>query len=152
MVFVVGSGPERPLGREDRRAFQEQLKHYLAEAYPESSGKRVDRTWEKLQSKAQAEVDQQGRPVLQMQVDGSVVLVGATAENILNADAPPRLARQLLEARLQSELERGPQHGITESEIARDWKLLQQTMPESDEPLTARSGQRAENNLRGNRP
>jgi hypothetical protein len=151
MVFVVGSGPERPLGREDRRAYQEQLKHYLAEAYPETSGKRVDRTWEKLQSQARAEVDERGRPVLQMQVDGSPVLVGATAENISANGAPPRLVRQLLEARLQSELRRGSQHGITESEIARDWKLLQQTMPESDEPLTARSGQRAENNIRGNR-
>ena len=152
MVFVVGSGPERPIGREDRRAYQQQLKHYLAQAYPETSGKRVDRTWEKLQSRAQAQVDEHGRPVLQMQVDGSPVLVGATAENVSADGAPSRLVRQLLEARLQSELGRGSQPGITESEIARDWKLLEQTLPESDEPLTARSGQRAENNIRSNRP
>ena len=152
MVFVVGSGPEQPLGREDRRAFQDQLKHYLAGAYPEESGKRVDRAWEKLQSKATAEVDQQGRPVLQMQVDGSPVLVGATAENISASGAPPQLVRQLLEARLQSELTRGSVHGITESEVERDWKLLQQTVSQSDDHLTARSGQRPESTFRGNRP
>jgi len=59
--------------------------------------------------------------------------------------------RQLLEARLQSELRLGSQHGLSESEIARDWKLLQQTMPDSDEHLTARTGQRPEN-IRGNEP
>jgi hypothetical protein len=40
MVFVVGSDPEPPLGREDRRAFQEQLKHFLAGAYGENRSRR----------------------------------------------------------------------------------------------------------------
>ncbi len=152
MVFVVGSGPEQPLGSEDRRAYQEQLKHYLAGAYPETSGKRVDRAWEKLQSRSRAEVDGQGRPVLQMEIDGNPVMVGAAADNLFNSGTPPQLVRQLLEARLQSELGRGPENGISESEVARDWKLLQQTIPGSDERWTGRSGQRAEANIRGNRP
>jgi hypothetical protein len=152
MVFVVGSGPEPPLGPEDRRAFQNQLKHYLAGAYPEASSKRADRAWEKLQSKATAEVDEHGRPVLQMQVEGNSVLVGDTAESISADGAPPQLVRQLLEARLQSELTRRSAHGISESEVERDWKLLQHTVAETDVPLTAGSGQRAEGSALGTRP
>jgi hypothetical protein len=150
-VFVFGSQPVPTLGAEDRQAYQEQLKHFLAGAYPEMSGKRVDREWEKLQSTAKADVDEQGRPVLQMVVDGSPVQIGASAENVLNGNAPPQLVRQLLAARLQSELGRGWQRGISENEVARDWKLLQQTMTEGDQDLTARSGLRSENTLEGRR-
>jgi hypothetical protein len=151
MVFVVGSEPQAPLGKEDRRAYQVQLKHLLAGAYPEKSRQNADRAWEHLQSRSKAEVDDQGRPVLEMEVDGNPVQIGDSAENVLKGSAPPQLVRQLLEARLQSELKNGSSHGVTEIEIARDWKLLQQTMPENDEHLTARSAQRLEN-VRGNRP
>jgi len=151
MVFVVGSEPQAPLGKEDRRAYQVQLKHLLAGAYPEKSRQNADRAWEHLQSRSKAEVDDQGRPVLEMEVGGNAVQVGDSAENVLSGGAPPQLVRQLLEARLQSELKDGSSHGLTEVEIARDWKLLQQTMPENDEHLTAHATQRSEN-VRGNRP
>ena len=111
-------------------------------------------------TEAQANVghfeEMQSAPRFPIHLSASVKSQGgafsAETENISANGAPPRLVRQLLEARLQSELGRGSQPGITESEIARDWKLLEQTLPESDEPLTARSGQRAENNIRSNRP
>ena len=151
MVYVVGGEPQAPLGKEDRRAYQLQLKHLLAGAYPEKSHQSADRAWEHLQSRSKVDVDDQGRPVLQMEIDGNPVQVGDSAENVLNGSAPPQLVRQLLEARLQSELRNGSSHGLTEVEIARDWKLLQQAMPENDEHLTARSAQRPEN-VRGNRP
>jgi hypothetical protein len=151
MVFVVGGDPELPLGHEDRRAYQVELKHLLAGAYPERSKQNADRSWEHLQSRAQAGVDDQGRPVLRMEIDGKLVQVGDSAQNVLSSGAPPQLVRQLLEARLQSELRHGSSHGLTESEIARDWKLLQLTMPENEEHFTARSGQRPEN-VRANRP
>jgi hypothetical protein len=149
-VFVVGGSPEPPLGREDRRAYQQELKHLLAGAYPEA-GKNVDRAWERLQSRAKADLDDEGRPVLQMQVGERQVRIGVSAGNVLNGSAPPELVRQLLAARLQSELRRGSPHGISESEVARDWKLLQETMVESDAGLTAGAAQRAES-VRGNRP
>src|SRR5271169_2394106 len=59
MVFVVGSDRERPLDREDRRAYQLELKHFLAGAYPEKHGRQADKAWEKLQSKAKSGVDEQ---------------------------------------------------------------------------------------------
>jgi hypothetical protein len=139
LVFNPDGAPEQPLGREDRRAYQKQLKGILAEAYPVSSGRSVDRAWSRLQARAKPDFDEQGLPVLRMQVEGRIVRVGASAENVLNGGAPPELVRQLLEARLQSELRRKSPPEISQSEVARDWKLLQQTLAESGSSLTARS-------------
>jgi hypothetical protein len=149
MVFVVGNDSERPLDREDRRAYQLQLKHFLAGAYPEQPRQNADKVWEKLQSKAKTGVDDQGRPVLQVQVGDSVVQVGVAADNVLNGNAPPQLVRQLLEARLQSELHSRSSQGISETEVDRDWKLLQRTMAVS--PFMAHSAPHSEN-VRGNHP
>jgi hypothetical protein len=148
MVFVVGGDPEPPLGREDRRAYQQQLKHLLAGAYPEAGAGNARKAWERLQARAKTDLDDQGRPILQMQVGESEVRLGASASNVMKDGAPPQLVRQLLEARLQSELRSGSSR-VSESEIARDWKLLQQTMPDNDSrpPRSARS-----ENLRGNQP
>src|SRR5579872_2351955 len=151
MVFVVGGEPEQPMGREDRRAYQEELKHLLAGAYPESSPDKIEKEWGKLQSRARADVDDQGRPVLQLRLGERSVEIGATADNILAGNAPPELVRQVLAARLQSELRHSSAHGISENEVERDWKLLQQTIADDNTPLTARSTQHAEA-FRGNRP
>jgi hypothetical protein len=149
-VFVVGGETEPPLGHEDLRAYKLELKHLLAGAYPEESTRRVDKAWAKLQSHAKFSVDDEGRPVLQMQVGSDMVEISDSAETVLNGNAPPELLRQLLEARLESELRRSP-HGISEAEIDRDWKLLQQTMGQGDTPTAAHSTPRAES-FRGNRP
>jgi hypothetical protein len=151
MVFVVGSDPERPLDREDRRAYQLQLKHFLAGAYPEQRGRKADKVWERLQSRAKSAVDDQGRPVLQLQVGDRLVQVGVSADNVLNGNAPPQLVRQLLEARLQSELRSKSVQGLTDTEIARDWALLQKTAAASDSPGATRSASHPENS-HGNRP
>ncbi len=145
-VFVVGSGPEAPLDREDLRAYREELKHLLAQAYPENPAPNADKSWERLQSHAKTAVDPEGRPILQLRVGQELVQVGDSAENVFAGNASPQLVRQLLEARLQSELSHRSPHGITENELARDWKLLQETLPQSDPPLSARSLQI----LRGN--
>jgi hypothetical protein len=113
-VFVVGGEPERPLGREDRRAYQQQMKHFLAGAYPEKPGRKVEKEWARLQSQAKTGVDEQGRPVLDVHVGESVVRVGVSADNILSGNAPPEMERQLLEARLQSELRRRSPQGLSE--------------------------------------
>jgi hypothetical protein len=150
-VFVVGGEPERPLGREDRRAYQQQMKHFLAGAYPEKPGRKVEKEWARLQSQAKTGVDEQGRPVLDVHVGESVVRVGVSADNILSGNAPPEMERQLLEARLQSELRRRSPQGLSETEIARDWELLQKTMVESDSPIASRIAPRLETG-RGNQP
>jgi len=100
--------------------------------------------------------DDQGRPVLRVQVGENLVEIGASADNILSGSTSPQLVRQLLEARLQSELRHKSAIGLSETEIERDWKLLQQTVSrqtvaESDVRFAAHSTQRTEN-VRGNRP
>jgi hypothetical protein len=150
MVFVVGGEPERPIGAEDRRAYQLQLKHFLAGAYPEKSGRKVEKAWARMQSKANTGVDDEGRPVLDVKVGENQAQIGATADNILGSNASPEMVRQLLAARLQAEL-RQSRHGLSETELARDWELLQKTMAESDSPVATRTVLRSEN-IRDNRP
>ena len=134
MVWVVGGSPERPLGAEDRRAYQLQLKHFLAGAYPEKPGRKMDKVWAKLQSKAKYGVDDQGRPVLEMHLGDGAMQMGATADNILSGGVSPEMERELLEARLQSELRSASQKGLSETELARDWNLLQKTMADGGSP------------------
>lgn len=149
MVFVVGGQPQAPLDREDLRAYQQELKHLLAGAYPES-GRNAEKTWAKLQSKAQSVVDDDGMPALEMQLSGDRVEVGIASGNVTNGNAPPELLRQLIEARLQSELHRSP-HSITETEVARDWDLLYRAMGRGETAQTTRVLTRVET-TRGNRP
>jgi len=75
---------------------------------------------------------------------GRIVRVGASADNVLNGSAPPQLTRELLEARLQSELRRKSPPAISESEVSRDWSLLQQALGDGESSLTAVSTFRAE--------
>jgi len=86
-----------------------------------------------------------------MQVGEKLVRVGASASNIMNGDAPPELVRQLLEARLGAELHHPSPHSISESEVDRDWNLLQRAMSERDSSLTSRSASLDANAIHGNR-
>ena len=138
-VFVAGRGPDSPAEREDVRAYQLQLKHYLAGAYPESSVHHIEKSWEKLQAKATPGLDSQGRPILEMRIGEKFVRVGVTAGNVMSGNAPPALVRQLLEARLQSELRHPLPNSISETEVERDWTLLHQAASQADSQLTARS-------------
>ncbi len=152
MVFVVGSDPEAPLDTEDLRAYREQLKHVLAGAYPEKRRPKIDRSWERLQANSNSGVDSKGRPVIEVQDGEKQVQLGVTADTILNGHAPPQLVRQLIEARLQFELRHRPAAIISETEVARDWQLLQKSMVHGSEAaLATHVTQRAEG-VRGNKP
>ena len=151
MVFVVGNNPQPPVDREDLQAYREQLKHLVAGTYPEKSEQSIEKRWAKLQSKSTYGVDEQGRPILQMQIGDDFVQVGVSAGNVLNGQAPPQLVRQLLEARLQSELHGNSSHGITEAQVDQDWKLLEKTMANSEASLSARNPQHSAV-LRTNQP
>jgi len=119
---------DTPMGREDRRAYRQELKHLLAANAAEASGTHVEKAWRQLQSRAVTEIDEQGRPVLQLQVGETTVSVGATATNVLASGAPPELVEELLLARLQGELRQKAANRLSQSEVARDWGLLQEAM------------------------
>lgn len=128
MVFDPSVGPQPPMAGEDRKAYQRQLKELLAQADAGGQGTNVDKAWKKLQSKARTDFDDQNAPVLRLRIGEDRVRVGASAENVLEGNAPPNIMREILEARLTSELRDAPRRGISESEIARDWNLIQQTL------------------------
>ena len=86
-------------------------------------------------------MDEKGQPVLQMRADENPAEVGLAPGNVLQSDAPPELVRQLLAARLQAELSRRASHRISETEVARDWELLQKSIAAS-EPRVAAEGSR----------
>ena len=140
LVFNASRDPEPPLGREDRRVYRKQLERFLSEVQPEGSDLRAERVWVRTQSKAVTQLDDQGGPILQIQVGEELVRIGASAENIFSSGAPPQLMQQLLAARLQAELRGGTPPRVSESDVARDWKLLQQTA-NGDSQVASRDGQ-----------
>ena len=132
MVFNPSGDPEPPIARQDRKAYQRQLKQLLARSFPLPPGESIDQAWEKLQSKARTDFDAQDAPVLQMKIGEEIVRLGASPENVFSVNAPPLLVQEMLEAHLLSELRRAPRNGISPSTIASDWNLLQQTLLQQD--------------------
>jgi hypothetical protein len=127
LVFAPGGEPELPVGLEDRRAYQEELKGLLANTDAEGSSGHIRKQWARLQARAQMEFDAKGRPVLQMRVGERLVNVGVSADNILSSSSAPwQLVQELLEARLEAELSRKAAPTISEKELVRDWQLLQE--------------------------
>jgi len=151
LVLDPGGEVEQPLAHEDLRAYQQQLKNLLAGTYPVTGGQNVERAWSRLQSKAKPGFDELGSPILQILEDGQLARVGVSAGNILKGSAPSLLARKLLEARLQSELSSRTSREISQTQIKRDWKLLQQAMSVENSTFTAQSA-RDSVAIHGNRP
>ncbi len=129
-VFDPDGDLEPPLSRADRKAYLRQLQSLLAESGSATPGESADKEWAKLQSKARTDLDGEGAPILEMRLSGRPVRVGAAAENVLNGSAPPQLVREILEARLQSELRHAAPRGLSRSEVTRDLNLLQQAQRE----------------------
>lgn len=134
-VFAAGSGLESPLDREDLRAYRLQLKHLLARENVDQAN--VQRTWGKLQAKSQLSFDENEQPVLHMRIDQLPAMIGLSANNVLQSEAPPEVVRQLLEARLQAELNGRAARRISESEVERDWALLQKSLGTAEPRLAA---------------
>src|SRR4030081_3029973 len=130
MIFVPGSEPELPLSREVLLTYQKALADLLARANLEASAREGQEAWEHLQSKAQPELDQHGRLVLQTKIGPPVVSVGISANNVLTIDAPAQFIQALLTARLQSELQKRSLGKVSDRQIGRDLQLLQRAMEE----------------------
>ena len=126
MVFNPDGVLESPLSRADRKTYRRQLKSLLAEWDPAGRGLNAAKQWEKLQSKAEVSLDSQGEPFLQFTLDGKLFRVGASTGNVAGASDGSPLAKELLAARLDSELRYAPSRGLSPSALARDWRMLQQ--------------------------
>lgn len=126
MVFNPDGEADQPLSRADRKQYQSRLKDFLKESGSAVPGEDLVKEWGKLESKSRWDIDDDGAPVFQMAFEGHLVRVGITSENIMDSSTPPQLIRELLEARLQSELRHSPRNGLSRASIAHDWLMLQQ--------------------------
>ncbi len=140
MVFNAGRDLEPPIDAEDRQSYQSELNHLelnLTDAAAEANGLRVEK-WKRVLHNSAPDLDAEGRPVLRIHVGEDVVSVGVSGSNILASDAPGQFTAQLLEARLQAELKRGNPPKASESDVTRDWNLLQKAVNGSDGEVAAR--------------
>jgi hypothetical protein len=159
LVFNAQRDLEPPLGAEDRRSYQSELNHLIDGADPasETSGARLEK-WRQLLRNAAPDLDAQGRPVMRIPIGEEVVSVGISSSNILGSDAPVPFTQELLEARLHAELRRGSPPKVSESDVTRDWNLLQQAMNGSDVQVAAQprrpqqAGPQSRSERAGNRP
>jgi hypothetical protein len=85
------------------------------------------------------DLDAQGRPVFYIRRGEDAVSVGVALSNILASDASEPFTQELLEARLHSELRRGNPPKVSESDVTRDWNLLQKAMTSADTEVATRS-------------
>jgi len=142
LVFNAERGLEVPLGAEDRRSYQSELNRLLqsppvADPAAEANGVRAEK-WRRLLRNASPDLDDQGHPVFLIQEGEQVVSLGISSSNILSGGAPEPFTQQLLEARLREELKRGKPPKASQSDITRDWDLLQKARTGSDAEVTAR--------------
>ena len=136
-VYNAQGELERPLGAEDRKSYERELEHILARTGPETKAGRIEKSWERLQADARPQFDEGGSPSLQIKIGEQLLDVGISTKNVLSSGTPPRLVQQLLEARLRQELRGGKTPRVSESDLVRDWSLLQQAMGENDRQVAA---------------
>jgi hypothetical protein len=162
LVFNAERALEPPLGAEDRRSYQSELNHLMenqpaSDPASETSSARLEK-WRRLLHNAAPDLDAQGRPVMRILVGEEMVSVGISGSNILSDEAPQPLTQELLEARLRAELRRGKPPKASESDVTRDWDLLQKAMNGSDVEVAAQShrptqpGSQSRSEHSGNRP
>jgi hypothetical protein len=140
LVYNPQRGLEEPLASEDRRSYEIELKHLVAQDSSAEKGVRIDKAWGRVISKAVPDLDADGRPVVQIRSGEQIVNVGISADNVLADSVSPELTQHLLEARLQEELRRGTPK-VSESDVKRDWGLLQRAINSGREQEVADSNE-----------
>lgn len=137
LVFSPERDLEPPIGEEDRRSYEIELKHIEAAEAAEST--LVGKNFLHMMESAVPSFDSSGLPVLRVQVEDETANVGLAEGNILTTNSPNQFAHEVLKARLREELRHGNRPRISESDIERDWALLQKTLDHPQEQV-ARSG------------
>ena len=129
MVLTPGSRPQPPLAADERRTYESRLNLLLARTGAEESSGQSAKAWARLQAGAQPQLDEYGRPVLQMRLGEKLVDLGISRGNILTTPASATLAGTALAARLHWELRSSSEAMVSARGIASDWNLLEQVLP-----------------------
>jgi hypothetical protein len=122
LVFDPRRDLEPPMSAQQRREYLNRLE-LVARSITESSGQEVK--WPQLRANAQPELDEAGRPVLNVRLGDGTVKVGLTSENIVSSSESTEIAQHFLLIRLREELRRnGPK--AAPSDVHRDLSLLEE--------------------------
>ena len=90
--------------------------------------------WRSLQNDAQPQLDAEGRPFLQVQLDGREIPVGVCRGNALRVSGSRELVQHLLLAHLSEEL-KAKKPRISERAVRRDWELVESAREASQAAL-----------------
>ena len=138
LVYSVDRDLERPIGSEDRRSYQLEMNHLLGGSeggiWSIMRGDRLRR----LLRNAAPDFDANGRPVLRIRTGQEVLSIGIAEANVFSNAAAKPFAEELIEARLRTELKRGVPKA-SESDVTRDWNLLQALLNNSETEMAAQS-------------
>jgi hypothetical protein len=110
---------ERPLTAEQQRAYQD-LAAVARKAATESEGVP---SWKRVASEARPKLDAEGRPYLEVALEGETIPVGLCRANALRFSGSPELVQELALSRMELELKSKKPARISEKELKRDWQL-----------------------------
>ena len=122
LVFDPRRDLEPPMSAQQRREYLNRLE-LVARSITESSGQEVK--WPQLRANAQPELDEAGRPVLNVRLGDGTVKVGLTSENIVSSSESTEIAQHFLLIRLREELRRNAPKAAP-SDVHRDLSLLEE--------------------------
>lgn len=125
-------GLQKPLTAAQRHAYYNLLeaakrREVESEALP---------SWRKLEAESEVSLDAQGRPVLQVLLEGRVVPIGISRANALRISGSPELVEGLALARIEAELKPKNPIRTSQSKITNDWKLLEAAREASEAAVT----------------
>jgi hypothetical protein len=122
LVFDPRRDLEPPMSAQQRREYLNRLE-LVEHSITESSGQEVK--WPQLRANAQPELDEAGRPVLNVRLGDGTVKVGLTSDNIVSSSESTEIAQHFLLIRLREELRRNPPKAAP-SDVHRDLSLLEE--------------------------
>jgi hypothetical protein len=138
LVYSAQRGLEPRIDEEDRRSYQLELSHLMVADLNRLGQSRVQKTLSRTLNASTPGFDADGRPMLRLSEGDETENFGITRVNLLTAEpASGRFAQELLEARLREELRKGNPAKVSESDVERDWNLLQKTLKSSDEQVAS---------------
>ncbi len=153
LVYSADRALEEPIGSEDRRSYELELSHLTAADTTKISGTRVEKSFARMLNAGVPGFDAEGRPILRMRVAHDEVNLGLVRNNLFTTESDGRFTQQLLEARLEEELRHGSSPKVSESDLEKDWTLLQKAVSVSDNQIATRDASSQSRWSRaGNRP
>jgi hypothetical protein len=137
LVYSAQRGLEPRIDEEDRRAFQIELNHLMAADLTWIGQNRVQKTLSRTLNSSTPDFDAEGRPMLRLSAGEEIEDYGITGTNLFTMESSERFVQELLEARLYEELRKGNPAKVSETDVERDWDMLQKSLKASDERLAS---------------